>query len=128
MSLADHHCPGCGVALRGAPRYPWRFCEACLARAVDGAGRPLRFGNAGPGGGLAWQYADSDTIFACVRVRCLIKGRPVLVSEARFGGVVAQPVNGMKEGGKHVLDLCGPDAGPGNCRIVSGPGRAGPAR
>lgn len=90
-----HFCPGCGREQRMFARYPWYFCRECLAGAVDGEGRRLLFGNASMSGGLVWCYADDPSMAddRALDVRCLIRGRPVTVGEARFGGVVAEPVN-----------------------------------
>lgn len=46
-------------------------------------------------GGINWRYADDEASGEkdCGAVGCIIKGRPVLVTEAHFGGTVAQPVN-----------------------------------
>ncbi|MFP1630671.1 hypothetical protein ACLB6G_02940 [Zhengella sp. ZM62] len=89
-----HFCPGCGARQRFFPRYPWHFCQACLDRATDAENRALIFGNASLSGGLAWAYRDDPdrTDSASLEVVCLIAGRPVLVREARFGGVVAEPL------------------------------------
>lgn len=90
-----HHCPGCGAQLAYNARYPWHFCSECLNLAEDREGRTLKFGNVSASGGLHWHYADEDHASGetCSAVGCLIRGREVLVTEARFGGVVAQPVN-----------------------------------
>ena len=66
----------------------------CLELAEDSRGRRIRFGNTGFSGGLDWCYADDPEAGEsdCGQVGCLIHGRPVLVTEARFGGVVAQPI------------------------------------
>jgi hypothetical protein len=92
---SDHFCPGCGAAQKLFSRYPWYFCHACLKLAEDGGGRRLEFGNMGFSGGLYCKYVDTDDIGEeeCGTVLCLIHGRPVMVTEARFGGVVAQPLN-----------------------------------
>ncbi|TWU62104.1 hypothetical protein [Crateriforma conspicua] len=89
-----HHCPGCGASQRSFPRYPWHFCQKCLSLAEDADGRRLQFGNVGFSGGLYCKYADeTDVRFDdCGSVFCLIHDRPVMVTEARFGGVVAQPI------------------------------------
>jgi hypothetical protein len=89
-----HYCPGCGTAQKMFSRYPWYFCQACVSLAEDGSGRRLAFGNSSLSGGLCWKYADKVEASAeeCVTVACLILGRPVMVTEARFGGVVAQPL------------------------------------
>jgi hypothetical protein len=95
LELPNHCCPGCGTRLRASPRYPWYFCANCLALAEDGDGRRLLFGNSSISGGLEWRYADDPTSVEsdCISVGCRILGREVYVTEARLGGVVAQPVN-----------------------------------
>lgn len=92
---SEHFCPGCGAAQKLFLRYPWYFCKACLKLAEDGNGRRLEFGNMSFAGGLYWKYADTAEIAEeeCGDVVCLIHGRPVVVTEARFGGVVAQPLH-----------------------------------
>ncbi|NKB26374.1 MAG: ADP-ribosylglycohydrolase [Rhodobacteraceae bacterium] len=90
--LPDHFCPGCGAAQKVFPRYPWYFCKDCVKRATDGAGRALKFANTSAGGGFAFAYAAADDWVCCGHVLCRIQRRPVLVGEARFGGIVAQPV------------------------------------
>lgn len=91
----DHYCPGCGTPRAFSQRYPWHFCDTCLARSSDGEGRLLGFGNVSLSGGLRWFYRDDpETDDQGSRsVLCLIDGRDIVVSEARFGGVVAEPVN-----------------------------------
>ena len=91
----EHYCPGCGKPQRIFLRYPWYFCQDCLDEAVDGDGRRLVFGNVSFSGGLSWGYADDPDMRddRAVEGICLIRGRPVTVGEARFGGVVAEPVN-----------------------------------
>ena len=46
-------------------------------------------------GGLFWKYVDSSHLGGeeVGSVLCLIHGRKVIVTEALFGGVVAQPTN-----------------------------------
>ncbi len=99
--IPGHHCPGCGTRLKFDARNPWHFCAACLASATDGEGRRLVFGNVSLSGGLAWAWADDPEHrdSEVPGVVCLIGSRPVLVSEARFGGVVAEPLTaGMRTG------------------------------
>ena len=91
----DHHCPGCGVECPAFGRYPWYFCRNCLNRAEDGAGNRLTFRNPYVSGGLGWALAEDRANWddSTIGVLCLIDRRPVRVTEARFGGVVAQPIN-----------------------------------
>ncbi len=75
------------------PRYPWRLCGDCLALAEDCDGRRLAFYSPAPLGGFGWRYADDTTMGddGCSAVVCLVRKRAVIVCEARFGGVVAEP-------------------------------------
>ena len=97
QQIENHHCPGCGAEQKFVARYPWHFCNSCLNQAHDYYGRKLLFFNIGLSGGLGWAFADTPDQKMTEKVssvQCLIKGRIVVVSEARFGGVVAQPVGG----------------------------------
>jgi len=90
--IPDHHCPGCGTPQRIFERYPWYFCQDCLSLASDKAGTVLEFANSGIGGGLVWRYQGDKAWRDAIAVACRIKSRPVIVHEARFGGVVAEPL------------------------------------
>ena len=96
--IANHHCPGCGTEQSSVPRYPWYFCPDCLKLAEDEAGNRLEFSNASMSGGLVWRYAGDEDWRETGAVACLIKGRPVMVQEARFGGITAEP---LREGRFH---------------------------
>lgn len=93
MSEPDHHCPGCGKQTPYFARYPWYFCQDCLAIATDGDGNRLEFGDAAGPGGFHWRRVGEGHWHEAGSVACLIKGRPVIVGEARFGGVVAEPLH-----------------------------------
>ena len=88
-----HQCPGCNCELSFWERYPNYYCKDCVKLTVDENGRRLLFGNMSFSGGLFWAFAGEPKSGEqnCYRVKCLIKGRTVVVTEARFGGVVAQP-------------------------------------
>ncbi len=104
QQIENHHCPGCGAELKFVARYPWYFCNSCLKQAHDFYGRKLLFFNVSLSGGLGWAFADAPDKVMSDRVscvQCLIKGRVVVVSEARFGGVVAQPVGSEPRPGDH---------------------------
>ena len=90
----DHFCPGCGAPQKRFDRYPWYFCGACLAEAADRDGRKLVFGNSSVFGGFEWAYADDPENYddTATIVICYIRNREVTVQEARFGGIVAQPM------------------------------------
>ncbi|MCC9642893.1 hypothetical protein LOC71_11450 [Rhodopirellula sp. JC740] len=96
----DHHCPVCGASQRSVPRYPWYLCSECLGLAEDGDGRRLTFGNVSFSGGLYYAHADKPEPkpHSCLAVICFVNRRPVIVTEARFGGVVAQPLRDVQDG------------------------------
>jgi len=92
--VPDHFCPACGATRKAFLRYPWHLCNDCRKRAVDGAGRALEFANESLSGGFMFRYAgeDDDGWRPCLAVIALVDARPVRIAEARFGGIVAEPV------------------------------------
>lgn len=93
MAPPVHFCPGCGAQKKSFPRYPWHFCNDCRKTATDGDGVALEFQNASMSGGLQWRrVGDEDWCTDHLVVLCRISGRPVYVREARFGGIVAEPI------------------------------------
>ena len=103
----DHFCPACATPLRAFPRYPWHLCNDCRRQAADAHGRRLEFANASASGGLVWRYVGEENWQeGALRVRCLVRRRPVIVHEARFGGVVAEPDHDTNQTGHDgMLDL-----------------------
>lgn len=102
-----HFCPGCGTEQKPVPRYPWYFCKGCRDSATDGTGATLRFANTSMSGGFSVRRADAppEATIECRSVICLIKGRPVFVTEARFGGTVAQPIRNPPASKEGSVDL-----------------------
>lgn len=92
MTMPDHFCPGCGTRRKAFARYPWHFCNDCRARAVDGDGQALEFANESLSGGFIFRRVGEADWTACGSVIARIDGRRVKVHEARFGGVVAEPL------------------------------------
>jgi hypothetical protein len=92
MSRASHHCPACGTPLPAMTRYPWYICALCRERITDADGRRLEFANTSVSGGFAWRRAGEREYHEARGYLGLLDGRPVRVSEARFGGIVAEPV------------------------------------
>lgn len=92
--VPGHFCAFCGAPQKPFLRYPWHLCKTCRDRAVDGAGRALDFGNQSASGGFMFRYAgDGDEGWVpCRAAIALVGKRPVYVTEARFGGVVAEPL------------------------------------
>lgn len=89
-----HFCPACGAPQKAFLRYPWHLCANCRNRAVDGAGRVLEFANESFSGGFMFRYAGDgdDGWISCRAVIALVDKRPVHITEARFGGIVAEPL------------------------------------
>jgi hypothetical protein len=99
-SVPTHPCPICGQPTAHQDRYPASVCADCQSRAADADGRRVVGFNEGIGGGLIVFYAESPTgpnteIAGDVLEtgRCWIDGTPCAMREARFGGVVVEPVN-----------------------------------
>ena len=85
-----HHCPACGAEREHVPRYPWHLCNDCRRTACDCDGTALRAGNESLSGGFVFSR-DGEAWFRAPGVLALVRERPVLLHEARFGGIVAEP-------------------------------------
>ncbi len=90
MVSDDQLCPICGVPVVPLARYPHYVCETCAVKAVAPDGRPLRFFNLSLSGGFGAEYADTDEPYDSAI--CYIAGVKCFANEARFGGIVIQPV------------------------------------
>jgi len=88
---AKHHpCPICGSPISTNPRYPTAVCPACVERAVDERGRPLRFYNRSLSGGFQAVYADTGEERA--GHECWIDDVRCWAGEAHLGGIVVYPL------------------------------------
>jgi hypothetical protein len=72
-------------------RHPWYICALCRDRITDADGHLLEFGNTSISGGFAWRRVGEDRFEEALGFLGLLDGRPVRVSAARFGGIVAEP-------------------------------------
>ncbi len=80
--------------LDASVRYPWYMSGRCLDTARDGQWHAVGFMKASMSSGLVWFYRDHRELadhMACA-VDCLIGAGSAIVTDGRFGGVVAQPV------------------------------------
>ncbi len=91
MSGVSHHCPACGASLPAMSRHPWYICALCRERITDAEGYLLVLGNTSVSGGFAWRRAGEETFREAQGYLGFLDGRPVRVSAARFGGIVAEP-------------------------------------
>ncbi|CPU66723.1 Uncharacterised protein [Mycobacteroides abscessus] len=88
------HCPLCGTLLRENPRYPRHVCGWCAQDVTDEAGRPVILANASLTGGYTAQRPDGSPASSEVLAgRVWIDGVALRAQEARFGGVVVQPLD-----------------------------------
>ncbi len=90
-SRDEHRCPICGTALPAMVRYPNYVCGDCVSRAVSESGRPVGFTNESISGGILAFYPDTGDPYASSR--CWIDGMACEAREAKFGGIVLQPVD-----------------------------------
>jgi hypothetical protein len=86
----SHACPICKVALRKIERYPNYVCASCVLIAQSQDGEPLSFFNTSFSGGLIATYTKSGEHYDSNR--CWINGVECVADEARFGGIVIQPL------------------------------------
>ncbi|MBB1587890.1 MAG: hypothetical protein HG423_014155 [Propionibacterium sp.] len=97
MTLIEIPCPICGGATKTLPRYPRRVCSTCAAKASDESGRALEFFNTSFGGGFIAYYVDSNQTEIYPSHRCFIDGISCYADEARFGGIVIEPLTDQPE-------------------------------
>jgi len=76
----------CGAIMR----YPRYLCEECASKAKSKDGRLLNFFNADLSGGFIAQYADTGHPY--LGHECYIDEILCYADEARFGGIVIQPL------------------------------------
>ena len=83
-------CPICGTATSPSERYPRHVCRSCACLASSADGRLLAFSNLDMFGGFVARYADTDELYDSHQ--CFIDGVRCHAGEARFGGIVIEPV------------------------------------
>src|SRR5690606_31264408 len=89
------HCPVCGTLLRENPRYPRHVCTWCALDVTDADGRAVSLSNASLLGGYTAHHADDGSPASpdVLAGRVWIGGVEHRAQEARFGGVVVQPLD-----------------------------------
>jgi hypothetical protein len=86
-----HPCPICSTSVPHQARYPDAVCPDCFNKACDSQGRKLKFSNLSLSGGFETVFADTDIPHPSHV--CFIDGVVCWADEARFGGIVVQPIN-----------------------------------
>jgi hypothetical protein len=102
MSEEKQLCPCCTSNVQPNPRYTAYVCRDCVALAKAPDGRAVIFNNVNPSDALpnmsvAGSYVISDEVYASDL--CTIRGLECQAREARFGGVVIQPIEGRQHKG-----------------------------
>ena len=90
MEQDTQFCPICSKSVESSARYPRYLCGECASKAKSKDGRLLKFFNADLSGGFIAQYADTGTSYP--GHECYIDEIPCFADEARFGGIVIQPL------------------------------------
>ncbi len=94
-------CPICFNSVQPFARYPNYVCNDCCEKVVDRKGREVWFRNLDMWGGFEGVYADDGSPYDSNI--CFIKGMRCTAEEARFGGIVFQPV--ALEGQRESLNM-----------------------
>jgi len=89
-------CPVCGTLQPANPRYPRHVCAWCSAAVTDGSGRRVALSNTSLlGTGFTAHHADdgSPASSDVLAGRVWVGGVEHRAAEARFGGIVVQPLD-----------------------------------
>ena len=86
----SQQCPICGSDVRPSARYPAYVCDACERRATAEDGRAVAFYNESLSGGCIGKYVSTGEEYPSDL--CYIDGVACRAREARFGGIVVQPL------------------------------------
>lgn len=88
--MNDQSCPICRCSVPLSNRYPKRICGSCLSKAVNAEGKSLSFSNTSPFGGFVARIVETGQEHT--GHVCFIDGVACWAEEARFGGIVVQPL------------------------------------
>jgi len=84
-------CPICSKDVRPSLRYANYVCSECVPKATDENGQLVGFVNEDISGGCVGVYIGSQQLYS--KTECFINGIKCKAQEARFGGIVIQPIN-----------------------------------
>ena len=86
----NQYCPICNLEVKYNPRYTNYVCSSCAKCPLDEKGKELVFCNVSLSGGFEAKYKGTNKI--CDSQVCYIQGVKCWADEARFGGIVIQPM------------------------------------
>ena len=91
--LPKQRCGHCQKEVKPFPRYPRYLCRDCVAILADANGRKVAFFNTHIAGyGCQGYYQDTDPREVYEGNIAYIAGASYFAKEARFGGIVVQPI------------------------------------
>ena len=85
------YCPICKNETKRSARYPNYICRSCAENPLSEDGRALQFYNVSMAGGFEAKYTDTGEVRDSHI--CFVQGKKCWADEARFGGIVIQPLD-----------------------------------
>ena len=91
-NIKIQNCPICKTIVSYSSRYPDAICEKCVNLALDSENCPVQFSNIDGSGGFISYHKVGELEVKRSDHKCWINGIECVASEARFGGIVVQPI------------------------------------
>lgn len=88
MTERTEPCPICGQPVQCWERYPGLLCQNCSNRTTDKNGLNVNHNNVSISGGCYGIYSDSKEPYS--DPYCYVDGVKCIADEHRFGGIVVQ--------------------------------------
>jgi hypothetical protein len=95
MTEETKPCPVCNAPVPYWKRYPGLLCNKCSERTTDQAGRRVTFYNQSICGGCLGVYIDEEKPYDSNY--CYVDGVECIADEHRFGGIVVQAAQFVKD-------------------------------
>ena len=90
--MEQQRCPICHKQVLPVSRYPKYICQDCEGKITDEAGNPVHYHNTSLlGSGIQGIYRDTEEIYDSKI--CYIADVKCKAIEARFGGIVTNPIS-----------------------------------
>lgn len=83
-------CPICQAPTMANPRYPNYLCHNCANEVTTKNGESITFYNIDASGGIIAYFTGTVQVYPSQE--CYINGIKLYAQEARFGGIVIQPI------------------------------------
>lgn len=89
----SQYCPVCKTEVHKNERYTNYVCSNCVANATDIHGNKVEYSNVDILGGVKCTHKCNQNKICECKYECYIDGIKCIASEARFGGIVIQPIS-----------------------------------